>query len=348
MDKKKALLIINPISGTRSKHGLAAAVKNHLSNLKTEVVVKETKAGGDAFNMAREAVDNGFDMVITAGGDGTVNEAANALAFSKCTLGILPFGSGNGLARSVGVPQDTFAALKLIEEGHVLNCDRGIVNGHPFYCTFGIGFDATVSEKFATMKKRGRVTYIRSAFREFLNYRSQPYAIIINGKMITEKALLIAVCNAPQYGNNAYIGPKAKLTDGLLDITVVHADNPFNTLLMSMDMFTGMLDKNRGIGTFKVPSLTIIRTEKGPVHLDGEPMQMGKKLEIKCERKALRVFAPEKNTNFQPFISPIRAILDDMRYDVMAKFRQLENTVYSNLDQTKRGGKDSILNIPKK
>ncbi|MCH5235814.1 MAG: diacylglycerol kinase family lipid kinase [Muribaculaceae bacterium] len=336
MEKKKALLIINPISGTRSKHGLATSVSNHLFKFGIEVETKETKAGGDAFRMASEAVEKGFDMVITAGGDGTVNEAANALAFSNCTLGILPFGSGNGLARSVGVPQDTFAALKLIESGYVLTCDRGIVNDKPFYCTFGIGFDAAVSEKFATMKKRGRITYIRSAFREFLNYRSQPYAIVIDGKVITEKALLIAVCNAPQYGNNAYIGPKAKLTDGLLDITVVHSDNPFNTLLMSMDMFTGMLDKNRGIGTFRVPALTIIRTEDGPVHLDGEPMQMGKKLAIKCEKKALRIFAPEKNLQFQPFISPIRAILDDMRYDVMDKFRQFENTVYSNLDQTKR------------
>ena len=319
---KKALLIINPVSGTRSKQGLGQTVKTRLEPYGISVDVQATRKGGDAFDMASKAVETGYDMVITAGGDGTVNEAANALAFSDCKLGILPFGSGNGLARSVGVPQDIFAALKLIEGGNVLKCDRGIVNGHPFYCTFGIGFDAAVSEKFATMKKRGRITYIRSAFREFLNYRSQPYAILIDGKIITEKALLIAVCNAPQYGNNAYIGPKAKLTDGLLDITVVHADNPFNTLLMSMDMFTGMLDKNRGIGTFKVPSLTIVRMEEGPVHLDGEPMVMGKKLEIKCEKSVLNVFAPEKITEFTPFISPIRAILDDMRYDVMDKFRR--------------------------
>lgn len=336
MDKKKALLIINPISGTRSKQGLGTMIKSHLNPLGIEVEIKETKAGGDAFNMAAEAVERGFEMVITAGGDGTVNEVANALSFSSCVLGILPFGSGNGLARSVGVPQDTLAALKLIEGGHTITCDRGIVNDNPFYCTFGIGFDAAVSEKFATMKKRGRVTYIRSAFREFLNYRSRPYAIVIDGKAVTEKALLIAVCNAPQYGNNAYIGPKAKLTDGLLDVTVVHADNPFNTILMGMDMFTGMLDKNRGIGTFRVPALTIVRTEEGPVHLDGTPMHMGKKLEIKCEKEALKVFAPEKNADFYPFISPIRAILDDMKYDVMDKFRKLENTVYSNLDPTRR------------
>lgn len=325
MNNKKALLIINPISGTRSKQGLGNVVKNRLEPLGIDVETKETKAGGDASRMAAKAVAKGYDMVLTAGGDGTVNEVANALSFTNCTLGILPYGSGNGLARSVGIPQDVFAALKIIESGHILSCDRGVVNGKPFYCTFGVGFDAAVSEKFAAMKKRGRITYIRSAFREFLNYHSKTYSIMIGGNIITEKALLIAVCNAPQYGNNAYIGPKAKLTDGLLDITVVHADNPFNTLLMSMDMFTGMLDKNRGIGTFKVPELTILCPDDLPVHLDGEPMHIGQTLNIKCEKAALKIFSPEKLTEFQPFISPIRAILDDMRYDVMDKFRKLEH-----------------------
>lgn len=326
MQKRKALLIINPISGTRSKKGLSAVVAERLQPLDIEVKVKVTKKGGDAFKWASEAVEKGYDMVITAGGDGTVNEAANALAFSDCVLGILPFGSGNGFARSVGVPQDIFGALKLIEAGNVLTCDRGIVNDKPFYCTFGIGFDAVVSEKFATMKKRGRITYIRSAIREYMSYQSQTYAIIKDGKMLLEKAFLITVCNAPQYGNNAFIGPKAKLTDGLLDITVAHADDPFNTLMMSMDMFTGMLDKNRKIGTFRAPALTIVRTEPGSVHLDGEPMQMGKRLNIKCEKKVLKVFAPEKEAEFYPFISPLRALLDDMRYDVMDKFRRLDDS----------------------
>lgn len=321
MQKKRALLIINPVSGTRSKHGLSETVTNHLKSFDIEVKTFYTKGAGDAFKKASEAVEKGYDMVISAGGDGTLNEVACALSFSPCILGILPYGSGNGLARSVGIPQDTFEALKIIEKGYVIDCDRGIVNDSPFFCTFGIGFDAAVSEKFATMKKRGRITYIRSAFREFLNYKSRLYAIEIDGKIITEKAFLIAVCNAPQYGNNAYIGPKAKLTDGILDVTVVHDDNLLHCILMGMDMFTGMLDKNKSISTLRAPELTIVRTEEGPVHLDGEPRRMGKKLRIRCQQKALKVFAPEKLPPFTPFISPLRAILNDMRYDVMDKFR---------------------------
>ncbi|MCH5231459.1 MAG: diacylglycerol kinase family lipid kinase [Muribaculaceae bacterium] len=322
MENKRALLIINPISGTRSKRGLPSLVKQSLERHGIHVHSRLTAAGGDAYKFAREAVEQGFDIVISAGGDGTVNEVANALAFSDTTLGIIPLGSGNGLARSLGVPQDISGALKLIGTGNIILSDRGLVNGKPFYCTFGVGFDAAVSEKFASMKRRGGITYIRSAFREFFNYQSQAYAIVIDGQIITEKALLIAVCNAPQYGNNAYIGPKAKLTDGLLDITVVHADNPFNTLMMSIDMLTGMLDKNRSIETFKVPALSIVRIKEGPVHLDGEPMQMGTHLNIICQKGALKVFAPERQPDFVPFISPIRAVLNDMRYDVMDKFRK--------------------------
>ena len=321
---KQALLIINPISGTRSKQGLAEIVKSHLGAHNISVRTFYTQGSGDAYINTRKAVEEGYDMVLTAGGDGTVNEAASGIANSGCVLGILPYGSGNGLARSLGIPQDPYEALKIIEGNNILSCDRGIANGYPFYCTFGVGFDAAVSEKFASMRKRGRVTYIRSAIREFLNYRSQQYALKIDGRTITEKALLIAVCNAPQYGNNAYIGPKAKLTDGLLDITVVHADNVFATMLMSMDLLTGNLDKNRGVGCFRVPFVTITRAEDGAVHLDGEPLHMGKTIEIKCEKRAIKVFAPIKERPFIPFISPIRAMLDDMKYDVMEKFRRID------------------------
>lgn len=324
MSAKKALLIINPISGTRSKSGLKDLADNKLSEKGYVLDIYYTKGKGDANVKAKKAVAEGYELVVAAGGDGTVNEVANALAYTNVKLGIIPYGSGNGLARSLGIPLDTYEALKIILSGNVIDCDRGLANGIPFYCTFGVGFDAAVSEKFAMMKRRGRVTYIRSAFREFLNYRSQSYALLIGDKIITEKALLIAVCNAPQYGNNAYIGPKAKLSDGLLDITVVHADTPFSTMKMGVDLMTGTLDKNRSIESFQTHMVTIARMEAGPVHIDGEPLQMGKKIEITCQEKALKVFSKDNEQVFRPFISPLRAMLDDLKYDVMDKFRQID------------------------
>lgn len=318
----KALLIINPVAGTRSKQNVGKAVADALAKADVKLTVVTTKGAGDASRFAAEAVNKGYSTVISAGGDGTVNEIAGSLSHTETALGILPLGSGNGLARTLGIPQDITEALKIITTGHRLKCDRGIVNEKPFYCTFGIGLDATVSEKFASMKRRGRSTYIRSFLREFINYRSQPYAISIDGKVITEKALLIAVCNASQYGNNAYIAPKAKLSDGLLDITVVHSGSPVETALLGVDLMTGFIDRNTRIDTFQVKSAVITRLDDGPVHLDGEPLHMSRKLEISCDPRALTVYAPEKDFEFKPIVSPLRALINDMRYDFMSIFRQ--------------------------
>lgn len=321
METKEALLIINPISGTRSKSKLAATVKKYLGDAGITVKAVATRGGGDAFRIATDAAAEGIPIVLAAGGDGTVNEVANALSHTDTTLGIIPLGSGNGLARSLGIPQDENEALRIIREGHMMKSDRGLMNKVPFYCTSGIGFDAAVSEKFAATKRRGRITYIRSVFREFLSYKSQNYAISIGDKIITEQAFLIAICNAPQYGNNAYIAPEAKLTDGYLDITVVHQGNPIDSILMGVDLMTGYLNRNTMIESFRVKSTVISRLTEAPVHIDGDPVKMGKRLEITCDRQALRVFAPKKMTEFRPIVSPLRALLDDMRYDVMSKFK---------------------------
>lgn len=319
MKKREALLIINPVAGTRSKKGLRETVADSLGKLGIDVSAVETAGSGDAGAFAEQAASDGVEMVISAGGDGTVNEIAGALSHTDSTLGILPLGSGNGLARSLGIPQDVDEALNIIADGHKMKCDRGIVNNLPFYCTFGVGFDAVVSEKFASMNRRGRITYIRSILREFFNYHSQPYAISVNGTVITEKAFLIAVCNAPQYGNNAYIAPHAKLTDGLLDITIIHAGSPLSTALVGVDLLTGYLDRNTQIESFRVSAATITRLNCGPAHVDGDPITLGKSLEITCDPAALSIFVPEKVEEFKPLVSPLRAMLNDIRYDVRAK-----------------------------
>ena len=323
MKRKRAMLVINPISGTRSKAGLRQAVESKLGAAGIETTTLFTQKVDDAAAFSKKAVDENFDIVISAGGDGTVNQIANVLSHTPVTLGILPFGSGNGFARSLGIPQDSQEALKIILAGFSITCDRGLVDNHPFYCTFGTGLDAAVSKKFAQMKKRGRATYLRSLFREFLKYKSQPYAISLDGKVITEKAIIVAVCNARQYGNNAYIAPKANLTDGLLDVTVVHSGNPLETVMMGMELMTGNIDRNTRIETFKVKETIITRLSDGPVHIDGEPLIMGKRLKISCDPMALKVFAPEKETSFKPIVSPLRAMIEDVKYDVMARLRTL-------------------------
>lgn len=312
---------MNPKSGTRSKEGLGECVAERLADCGISVGVAYTEGPGHAVELATEAVGKGTDIVISAGGDGTVNEIASVLSHTATSLGIIPLGSGNGFARSLGIPQDVGEALKIIGSGHSITCDRGIVNGHPFYCTSGIGFDAAVSEKFAKTKRRGRISYVKNVLLEFLKYQPEPYAIAIEGRVITERAFLIAICNASQYGNNAYIAPHAKLSDGMLDITVVHSGSPLSTVLVGVDLLTGYIDRNTLIDTFRVSAATITRLGCGPVHIDGEPMTLGTNLEISCDPSSLSVYAPEKEAEFKPIVSPLRAMIDDFRYDVKAKFR---------------------------
>ena len=319
MAHRQALLVVNPVSGTRSKEGLVETVRTRLSSEDVNVTAVMTEGPGHAVELARRAVDDGFDLVISAGGDGTVNEISSSLAHTPTVLGILPLGSGNGLARSLGIPQDVGEALRIIAENNVVSCDRGLANDLPFYCTFGVGFDAAVSEKFASMKRRGRITYVKSVFREFLQYRSQPYAISIGGKVITERAFLIAVCNATQYGNNAYIAPHAKLSDGLLDLIVIHDGSPLSTVKVGVDLLTGYLDRNTRIDTFRISAATIARLDEGPVHVDGEPHRLGKALDIRCDAGALRVYAPAKEQEFKPIVSPFLSMLSDLRYDMKSK-----------------------------
>lgn len=322
MDEKEVLTIINPISGTRSKKGLEELVERTLGSAGMRVHFEYTRGPEDAGRFASQAADAGFFAVITAGGDGTVNEAARALVGGDTALGIIPCGSGNGLARSIGVPSDFPEALRIIAAGNTITADCGAVNGFPFFCTFGVGFDAAVSEKFASMKKRGKVNYIRSALLEFLNYRPQPYSISIDGAVITEEAFLIAVCNASQYGNNAYIAPKATIDDGLLDVTIIHAGNTLSTALVGFDMLIGNIEKNVLIHTFRTPSIIIERTHDGAAHLDGEPLVLDRRLDISCHHRQLKVFAPESQPAFKPIITPASAMLADFRIAVNRLFQK--------------------------
>ena len=165
MDSQRALLIINPISGTADKEGLDRYVRSRLGMRGINVDTAWTAGSGDATRLANNAVRAGYGSVIAAGGDGTINETAAALCHTGVALGIIPCGSGNGLARHIGIPLDINGAVNIIENGLTQDCDFGTVNGRPFFCTFGAGFDATVSEKFATDKQRGRMTYIKNTFR---------------------------------------------------------------------------------------------------------------------------------------------------------------------------------------
>ena len=315
MNNQRLLLVINPISGGLNKSGLADVVAQRMkASLNMEVDVKTTAGKGDARRFATEAVENGYYAVIVAGGDGTVNEVAAALCDSGVALGIIPSGSGNGLARHLEIPVDERLSLDVIAENNIVACDYATVNDKPFFCTFGVGFDAAVSDRFAKQRKRGKFMYFKSALEEFVQYRPQVYTISANGKVFTQNAFLIACCNASQYGNNAYIAPTASMTDGLLDIIIIHAGSPLDTAVLGVDLFTGYINRNTLLQSFQAPAAVIYRTEEGAAHIDGDPIELGEIIDVKCKRGGLKIFVPIKqHGKFRPLITPIHSFMEDVR-----------------------------------
>ncbi len=311
----KALLIINPISGTLSKEGLRERVEEELRAKDIEVATEYTRYVGAAYDLAKKGIESGCDIIIAAGGDGTFHECATACRDRSTALGLIPCGSGNGFARHLGIPLNLKKSLDIITGGHLAGCDYGEVNGQPFFCTMGVGFDATVSHKFAGLKRRGRLSYVKTALQEYLSYQPAEYVISSNGNVLTERALVVAICNVSQYGNNAYIAPKAKINDGLLDVTIVSRGTLLETALAGLDMMTGFLDKNTLIHTFRTSHAKIEATDgsgKLQLHVDGEPIELEGHLEVDCHHLGLNVLAPATHEDFKPIITPLRSAVQDL------------------------------------
>ena len=322
MEQRRLTLIINPISGTLSKAGVADWVPRRLEAMGYKVTTVFTAGPGDATRLAAEAAARGDYGVLACGGDGTVNEVASGLIGTETALGILPAGSGNGLARHIGIPVDIERSLGVIAEDCVVTCDYGDVNGRPFFCTFGVGYDAAVSHRFSLKHRRGLTTYISSAIDEFLQYHPQAYTIIANDEVITDEAFLVVVCNASQYGNNAFIAPAASIRDGKLDVTIVYKGNLVTHALSGLEMMTGFIGNHGKIRTFRTSSLVIKRQQPTVTHIDGDPAEFPCELHIKCHPGQLKVFATRHKPHFRPLLTPIQLFFKDRGIALGRIFRQ--------------------------
>ena len=280
---------MNPISGTASKANIPELIEKTLDKELFDYELRLTEHAGHAAEIAAEAQRDGVDIVVAIGGDGTVNEVARAIVDSGTALGIVPCGSGNGLARHLMLPMNAKKAIEIINRCEIHELDYGIINGHPFFCTCGMGFDAFVSQKFAEAGKRGPITYVENVLREGLKYKPETYEIRDETGTMRAKAFLISCANASQYGNNAYIAPQASMSDGLLDVIIMEPFDMLDAPQISIDMFNKTLDKNSKIKTFRCRQLHIHRKHPGVIHFDGDPTMADADVEIALKPKGIRV-----------------------------------------------------------
>lgn len=298
--KKKIFYIVNPISGTQRKENIAETALALTDHDLYDSSLQYTEHAGHASELAQQAADKGADIVVAVGGDGTVNEVARALTHTQTALGIVPCGSGNGLARHLRIPMDVAKAVEIINDGVVHALDYGTINDRPFFCTCGVGFDAFISQKFAESGKRGLATYVENTLREGLLYKPQTYTIRDEAGTEKFRAFLIAVANASQYGNDAFIAPNASMRDGLFDVVVMKPFNAIDAPQVALQLFSGTLPNNSHVRTFKTQSMRIERDSEGAAHCDGEPFLTGRTIEIKMQHEQLNVVVNTRADKSQP------------------------------------------------
>jgi len=336
MDSKKQItFIVNPISGTGSKEELPKLIAEKIDAERFDYEVRLTEFAGHAAEIARQCAAEGRDIVVAVGGDGTVNEVARSLVHTETALGIIPCGSGNGLARHLCIPLNVRKALDIINHCQIEAFDYGVINDLPFFCTCGMGFDAFISLKFAEAGKRGPITYAENVLKEGLIYKPETYQIVDDSGTTRHKAFLIACANASQYGNNAYIAPGATMKDGLMDVIIMEPFDALDAPQIAADLFMKTLGNNSKIKTFRTQRLTIRRQTPGAIHYDGDPIMTGTEIDVHIEHLGLHIVTNPDATEdkaqpnmvlnaFSDFFNNINNVREDIGKDLERGGRRIQ------------------------
>lgn len=287
--KSNILFIINPISGGKKKSNLPGLIDRHLDKGKYSPIYVFTEYAGHAAEIAEEAAKKEYDVIVAVGGDGTINEVAGKLVHSDKVLAIIPFGSGNGLGRFLNIPLNSKKAIDLINTGTYKLIDTAELNGKKFFNMAGMGFDAHLSAVFAGNKKRGLQSYVTLGFKEITSYKAQSYCIEIDNEKYDTQAFAISIANSSQYGSNVYISPQSSLTDGYLDVCIIHPISLVKLPLLAFQMITAKTHKSTLVKIIRGKHIKIERNSTDAVHLDGEPLTLGTALEIKIVPASLKV-----------------------------------------------------------
>jgi YegS/Rv2252/BmrU family lipid kinase len=289
----KAAIIVNPFAGKRKAPEILPLAEKIAAGLGIELAVSTIEGPGRGAELSRAAADEGAERIVCVGGDGSLNAVAVGLLGTKVPLGIVPMGSGNGYARSLGLPQRPEDALRVAFTGRVQPMDVGFLNGRLFLGTAGIGFDASVAERFDRTKRRGMLAYLRIALEEIARAKTINVRITANGRTHDAELLMIVFCNTGEFGNGVRISPSSRPDDGVAEIRLV-SKPPFRSLPMAfLYLYTRRGDRLRHIRSILAREALICH-ESTLSHLDGEPVSVGSRVHFRLESGKIMVAAPHR------------------------------------------------------
>lgn len=292
--KKRILFIVNPISGIHKKTNFPKLVENIIDHEKFDTEIIFTQYARHATEIAQDAVIKKYDIVVACGGDGTVNQVSSCLIDTDVILGIIPFGSGNGLARHLHFSLKPENALEAINSGIPTKIDTATINGQPFVSIAGIGFDAYVARKYASVIHRGFFSYLKIIAKSFTTYRQKKYTLILNNEeTISTNALFISFANSNQFGYNATIAPKANLADGFLDVCIVKKPILFEIPVLANLLLLKMVHLSRYVKIIKASDIKVVNLKNKYVNLDGEPLKIKGDLHIYVKPLSLNILIKE-------------------------------------------------------
>lgn len=288
MAKQHILFIINPISGSGSKISWESLIRETLDHSKFSFQIQYTKSKGHAVQLSKDAANAAIDIVCAVGGDGTINEVAQGMMGSTTPMAIIPRGSGNGLARHFSIPTKPRSALENLNCAKQTTMDVGVFDHSIFLCASGIGFDAAVAKAFDQFGKRGFISYAWLSLKAYLAYKPNTYEIELDQKRLSKSAFLIAFANASQFGNDALIAPEATTDDGLLNLVIIKPFSVWEAPSIIFKTFRGTIHKSKYCETITFKNLTIT-TNDHIAHVDGEPVEINKKIHLSIRPKSLKI-----------------------------------------------------------
>ena len=288
---KKVFFIINKFSGAGYRPALEAGIARACASHGTTCEMAFTEGPGHATALALAAAAQGFGSIIAVGGDGTVNEVAQGLLHTDARMGIIPKGSGNGLARHLGIPVNINLALKCLFTSQVITMDTFRLNGRLSVNVSGIGFDGYIARRFGGDKQRGLQGYTKLVLHEFMQFPEFEAVITLEGKQLIRSAFVIAIANSSQYGNNARIAPAASICDEVLNVSVLKKIPPYR-LDFIYSFFSGTIDQSAYCDTFRIRDAVIELREPMDFHIDGEYAGKSDRFTIEMQPASLRMLAP--------------------------------------------------------